>query len=48
MYDRLLEGKINSVARMQGGGRGGGMIDPHPYRGDGGWTQSKNLEGMVR
>ena len=30
------------------GGRGGGMIDPHPsWRGDGVWTRSRNLEAMV-
>ena len=23
------------------------MMDPHSWRGDGVWTQSRNLEGMV-
>ena len=32
---------------MQEGVRGYGMIDPYPWRGDGGETRSRNLEGMV-
>ena len=32
---------------MQEGVRGEGVTDPHPWRGDGVWTRSRNLEGMV-
>ena len=34
------------IARTQGV-RVEGMIDPHTRRGDGVWTRSRNLEGMV-
>ena len=35
------------IAKVQEGVRGEGTIGPHPRRGDGVWTRSRNLEGMV-
>ena len=32
---------------MQEGVKGEGMIVPHPWCGDGVWTRSRDLEGMV-